>query len=585
MFEVSYKQYSLFDTNMASATDIITYIGIPLAVLGVLPIIYTCITSLITLRSIKHKLKADGVRPLSITSSLMSGVVELTLPRYSITPLNRDEDPEYWKLSRRPSGLQGGTWTKFNWNCLVTGSRLYRLQYSDELQVPKAEVNFEELLSFLIDRGAVPDVKGLHMLRMSGLWTPTGTSLMLSPDTTQKALRVDLPDDSDGWLSLTMTWESVWDNFDGGLRLRPGWMRVGVPEHSLNGDEKSALKLEIASSGEGKKDFNLEKTPTQEFGEDGVPVRVSYAMPDVNAAAARTKLAVPPAFVRLRFSGSGSALTISDALWEYGHGVSGPKLPLSHLQKPPASLWVPSIALSLGLGRSMPLYNHSLDASLKVLANRDTIPSGVLVMLDIIPESAAPSWETKYDSHEDQRNIHAQFLAKQRAINAENKMSPEQASIARSKRQMDELQAMSDGLNERRRRDRERHDKRGREAVASPRLEPGVVTTMALKWLTQEKHAKPNSSLPDAIETVLFEMIQGDEKALSVCDILEKWRSWNERGGMTIDDVDWLADRKPALCNAVCVMGLLNEVCTKEESTVAADIRECVQHWNKVRLG
>lgn len=62
------------------------------------------------------------------------------------------------------------------------GSRLYRLQYSDELQVPQAEIDFEDLVSVLLDRGAVPDVKGMHMLRLAGLWSPTGTRLLLSPD-------------------------------------------------------------------------------------------------------------------------------------------------------------------------------------------------------------------------------------------------------------------------------------------------------------------------------------------------------------------------------------------------------------------
>ena len=567
---------------MASVSDIITYIGIPLAVLGVLPIIYTRITSLITLRSIKHKLETDGVKPLSITSSLMSGVVEVTLPRFSITPLDRDEDPEYWKLSRRPSGLQGGTWTTFNWNCLVTGSRLYRLQYSDELQVPKAEVDFEELLSFLVDRGAVPDVKGIHMLRMSGLWTPSGTSLMLSPDTTQKVLKVALPDDSDGILSLTLTWKSAWDEFDGGLKLRPGWMSVDVPQFPTNEDEKRASKEDTAAAKGEKRDFELEKATTQELREDGVPARASYMTPAVEAI--RPSLASTPGSLQLRFSSSGSALTISSAIWKYKNGALAQNLSLSHLQKSPASIWVPSVALSLGLTRSLPLYNHSLNPSLKALATRDTISSGVLVMLDIIAESAAPSWETKYDPHEDNRNIHARFMAQQRAITAENKMNPEQASIARSKRQADELQAMSDDHFERTRRDRERRTKRRQEAIASPRLGPEVVTTAALRWLVQQNHVKAEFSLQEANEIMLIGMIKENEHALSVCTVLEKWRSWSERGGMTIDDVDWLADRKQAFCNAACVMGLLNEVCA-EESVVAADIRECVQHWKKVRLG
>ncbi len=82
----------------------------------------------------------------------------------------------------------------------MTGSRLYRLQYSDDLQIPQAEIDFKEFVAFLLDRGDVPDIKGLRMLRVSGLWTPTGTSHLLSPDTLNKILKVSMPNDSDGVL-------------------------------------------------------------------------------------------------------------------------------------------------------------------------------------------------------------------------------------------------------------------------------------------------------------------------------------------------------------------------------------------------
>ena len=405
---------------MASAADVITYVGIPLAVLGVLPIIYTCITSLITLRSIRQRLEADGVKPLSINSSLMSGIVEVCLPQFSITPLDRDHDSEYWKLSRRPSGLKGGSWTTFNWNSIVTGSRLYRLQYSDELRIPKAEIGFEELLSFLMDRGAVPDVKGLQMLRTSGLWTPTGTSLMLSSDTTHKVLRVALPDDSDGVLSLTLTWDAAWDH-EGGEKGRPGWMSIEVPNSLSHVDEKKTIKEESRVPTEEKRDLELEKSATQELAEDGMAVDVSYEKSSFEAA----RLVQNPstsASLGIRFSSSGSGLAISDAIWKHD---GKPPTPTSSLQQPtnfPSSSWIPSIAFALGLARSFPLYNHSLDPSLKILATRETIPCGVLVLLNIMQESDAPTWETKYDGQEDLRSHHSRFLAQSRAIAAEKMM-------------------------------------------------------------------------------------------------------------------------------------------------------------------
>ena len=65
---------------------------------------------------------------------------------------------------------------------------------------------------------------------------------------------------------------------------------------------------------------------------------------------------------------------------------------------------------------------------------------------------------------------------------------------------------------------------------------------------------------------------------MSVCPVLERWREWTDRAGMSRNDFDFLEKNKVSFCNTVCVIGLLREVCTKEESTFALDMREYVQH-------
>ena len=164
-------------------------------------------------------------------------------------------------------------------------------------------------------------------------------------------------------------------------------------------------------------------------------------------------------------------------------------------------------------------------------------------------------------------------------------LSPDQARIARAKRQADELHAMTDQSLERQRKERERRLKRRREAIASPRLDTPAVAAAALKWLIAEKCCKPEGSYQDVVEILVIEAFREKEQTLPVFSVLERWCAWNERGGMTIDDLDWLGGKKQAFCSAACVMGLLCEVCLMGESTVAADMRECVQHWKKVRLG
>ena len=548
---------------MPNASDIITYVGIPLAVLGVLPIIYTAINSIITIRKVQQALRRNGLSEASTRSSLMSGIVEVSLPRFSITPLDREEDPEYWKLNPNASTLRGGSWTIFNWNCLITGSRLYRLQYSDELQIPQADIDFEELLSFLLDRGAVPDVKGLHMLRLAGLWTPTGTSLMLSPDTTKSVLKVALPSDSDGILSLALHWNPIWDDREHNY-LPPGWMRLQLPQpqdSDLAADKKTR-PTQCMSPGP----FPLEKG-------------LDATRPE------KSPLQLRPMSIRFRLGHRGDSVTISNAVWEHEDMPLAESPSLDHLRSGPASIWAPSIALVLGLSKSFPLYNHHLDPSLTSLASRESIPCGVLVTLGLLDESEAPSWETKYDRFEYAQRPHSDFRTRQRDIDAENKMSPDEAIRARTKRFAAEMEQRLDRARMDMQRDRERRATRQREAICSPRLDTTVVSNAALKHLKAEKGIGDGDGFEAAVETILIGIMNQEEPSLVVCTILEKWRAWTDRGGMTIADLETLEKEKLALCNAACVMGLVKEVSTKEESAVALDMRECVEHWKKVRLG
>lgn len=64
---------------------------------------------------------------------------------------------------------------------MVTGYVWYRLRYSDERREPRAEMAFEELVGFLLERGAELDAKGVGMLRVAGLWTHAGTGLLVGP--------------------------------------------------------------------------------------------------------------------------------------------------------------------------------------------------------------------------------------------------------------------------------------------------------------------------------------------------------------------------------------------------------------------
>ena len=442
---------------MASVSDIITYVGIPLTLLGILPIFYTILNSLLTHRNILRLLRSNtpvfATTTTSTSGSLISGIIEVDLPRFSIAPLERTE-PEYWALNPQASSLPGGSWTLFNWNYIISATKTYRLQYSDDLQIPQAEVDFDELVSFLMDRGALPDAKGLHMLRVSGLWTPRGTPLLVSPDAMGSVLRVAGTQDSDGILSLALRWEKAWDHREE-ASLPVGWMRLEVPPMSK--DRISTL---------------------DEKRNDGIPL-LNADRPC--AKSITTDYTPTPTSLRFRLAPSGSLLTVQSATWEHSHTslpVSPSDPSLTHLTSPSSVAYpfFPTLALIYALSDSLPIYTCSIPPSTTVLTSSSaSIPTGVMVILNLIPEEEAPEWgETKYNPLDDVHAVHSRFMAKHRAMDAERKMAPEQARVAKSAREAEEMAQMMEDAVARGRRERERSERREREAVASVRLPASV---------------------------------------------------------------------------------------------------------------
>jgi hypothetical protein len=47
--------------------------------------------------------------------------------------------------------LRGESRHTFHWKKLVVGRKLYRIQYVDELREPPAEIDFSDLVNFLLD--------------------------------------------------------------------------------------------------------------------------------------------------------------------------------------------------------------------------------------------------------------------------------------------------------------------------------------------------------------------------------------------------------------------------------------------------
>lgn len=191
---------------MVSATDVITYIGVPLAVLGVTPIFYTFALALYTRINIQRILRREGLE-VPIRARLMTGVVEVDLPAYQLEPLPRWDD-RYWSEAKKKSEAIGGTsWKQLHWFDRQTSSVIVRLQRSDKITLPEARVNFAQLIKYFQDRGAFPCLEGFHMLRDRGQQTTVGTKLMnLGAPANSPVLTIAKTSDQHGSISLSMNW-------------------------------------------------------------------------------------------------------------------------------------------------------------------------------------------------------------------------------------------------------------------------------------------------------------------------------------------------------------------------------------------
>ena len=171
-------------------------------------------------------------------------------------------------------------------------------------------------------------------------------------------------------------------------------------------------------------------------------------------------------------------------------------------------------------------------------------------------------------------------------MEAERRMPPEQARLAKMARESEERAQMMEDFTSKVRRDRERSEKREGEAVASVRLPAAVVAEKALSYLAKVGSVDVERGLQGAVEHLLVGMVRGERLATEgTCKILEKWKGWAERGGMTKDDLALLRSELVGFCFASCVVGLMTEVGGKDETGLAADMRENLRTWRKVRLG
>lgn len=590
----------------ASASDIITYIGVPLAVLGVLPIIYTCLRAVLVLRSIRKALAQNGHSDSAVTrGSMMSGIVEVELPRCTITPLDRDYDAEYWKLNLDQSSLKGGSWTSFHWNRLVTGKKLYRIQYKDELRVPQAEIGFDELIGFLLDRGAVPEENGWNTLRASGLWTPTGTVLLKTPLSGLEAvLRVDTPNDSDGMLSLRVHWKSGWDWRDKHC-LPPFWVRIRqplfqvdaeIPEKGMVEEQKtkdlistSLTEAEDASEMESD-DTTTDAEPTEREtlqGQDSPDsqdesscVKVPLLLAEIEQKRGSLHGSQNPSnSIRFRLE----AGAVGKIHYENNNALTSSSRNIGHTGDV-INQWFVYTASSLEQNENPGACSFVLPPNILQGVQKDAVPCGTMELLDIMRQDEVPRWVNPRPARGGPMRLHQRYVENQRQMQVEKTMPPAQAEAARRARESAHLTALRDDHIEDMRLQREYEEKRVGEALNSPRLSNQTIVTSCVRWLIAHDAIPKEYQITDIARAVLYLMVLDHSQAKSIVEVCDRWMHWSQAGGMNRTEFEFLQEHTAQFCYASALIHII-QAAAQSESKISTDMQECLKVWKRVRLG
>ncbi|KAI1208548.1 uncharacterized protein F4807DRAFT_138717 [Annulohypoxylon truncatum] len=572
-----------------SATDIITYIGVPLAVLGVLPILYNTVATLAALSKIKRMLRHGRLTALT-RSDVVNRVIEVELPRYAVTPCDRFAETElYWKPARQPSSIPGGSWTTFNWQARAIGAKTQRVEYADQLRQPQVDVAFDQLVAYLLDLGAVPEAHGWKLLRSTGLWTPTGCSLMKSPDGYHDALTIAPLDDSDGHLSLKAKWSLDWTTRDFSS-LPPYWIRlppppiiepteITEPVEPSEGTSTSPEGPQVEDVEKGVEE--KEKSSVRKKSLDSVQKQA-----EKNASATIT--------CQISVEGLISAMSQEDSANFSSADMQS--LYIEHLRVRASKndgVWFASIATAYGTTSQTVLWNYKIPDDILNFARRDTVPCGILAVLDVVDDSQTPEWTTSYDAAEEERELFfRRSNERHEALMSESRMQPAQREAAVRDRMYREMNQRMQDMRDRQRRDYQRREARMSEALQSPKWDTKLVSEHYLRWLRERKEPSTvgvnidaSLTVRDIVGMLLHRMVLDGEFASSICKILDLWKAWADNGGMRRSDLDTLREKQELFALASLLVALVRDTVTAHEGTLSIDLQECLRIWKTVRLG
>ncbi|KAH7329595.1 hypothetical protein B0I35DRAFT_47972 [Stachybotrys elegans] len=564
------------NSDGASASDIITYIGVPLAVLGVLPILYNTFATLASLSRIRRMLRRSQLTALT-RSDVVNRIIEIELPRYAVMPLDRfQNDEEYWSLCSYPSSLPGGSWTTFNWRTNTIGMKTQRIQYADQVRQPQVEIAFDDLVCYLLDLGAVPDRHGWKLLKSTGLWTPAGCCLMFSPDGKEKALVLGPQDDADGHLSLAVSWSSSWTTRHHS-HLPPYWVRLPagrtskiVPESRPSSASKRRSQEHDMEEGCADPDTSSDARIKDESHYDG-PDPQDKSQRDITCQILTA--GVTTAFFDNEMQARSEIDNVDiDHLRIHSIGTDG--------------IWFASAASAYGITSQTILWSYKIPDAILQFVNKETVPCGILVLLGMVDESETPDWATQHNDH---MTSHELFVRRTRehneALAAESRMSPADRQAASAARVRREMQQRMDDMRDKTRMEQQRAEQRVMEAVQSPRWSGKLVAKYALSWLQRQGYCDEDHGVKEVVGFLLHRMVRERDFSTTLCRMLDAWKSWADIGGMRKTDYQAIREDVPAFAFASLLVALIMDTSTTLEGTLSVDMQDCLKLWEKVRLG
>lgn len=558
----------------------------------VLPILYNTFATLASLSRIKRMLRKSRLTALT-RSDVVNRVIEIDLPRYAVMPLDRFRNrSEYWSLSSHPSAIPGGTWSTFNWRTNTIGMKTQRVEYADQVRQPQVDIAFDELVCYLMDLGAVTDPHGWRLLRSTGLWTPVGCSLMMSPDGREKALTVAPQTDADGNLSLAVNWNNSWTSRDH-AHLPPYWVRLPAPTGDARKPKDASLD---GAEGKGGGESSRPVTSSEPEGAASEHGTDPSHSGDISCQILAT--GIVNAFTEGTFDPStaeNSAINIDHIRGHVG---------LSH------GMWFAAAATAYGTTSQTTLWNYKIPEVVLTFARKESIPCGLMVLLGMVDESTTPDWATKYDDNAVAMETFGRRSKEQHAaMNAESRMSPadrQAAQQARIRKEMDQRMQDSkfspsypsetthigkEGLTiyhpvrDRQRQEQQRAEQRMAEALQSPKWGNKLLAEHCLRWLHEQGEWNASLSIKEIAGFMLHHMVWDHEFTAEICKVLDAWKAWADIGGMKRADFYMVKDSPVMFAQATLLVALIMDTSTGTEGTLAMDLQECMRLWKNVRLG